>query len=360
MSKLPKKAIQAGMGLVFLVATLATASVLYSHADSSSQVKSPQAQESSIERRPLSDAPAAPTTSPVQLAAPARSPAFVAKAVGTLMSANQATLSFQATGRIKEIKVKEGDRVKAGDVIATLETAALDAQVLQAQAALESAVANLAKVKAGPSVEDLIIAKSNVDRARATYEQAQSAYDPVAANAKIAMMPQAFALQSAESAYQAAVAQYNLTAHHPTELELKVAQASVAQAQATLESAKLSVANARITAPFDGTVLWVGSKVGESAVSGSAAVTIADLPRMQVQVNVDEGSVGAIQVGQTATIAADALRGKTLTGHVAKVGMMATTSGNIVLVPITVEIDPTDALIYPGLSATVEVQGQMQ
>ena len=302
----------------------------------------------------------APPASHSTTTADAPSPAVVvARTTGNLLSANQATLAFGSSGRIQDVRVKEGDRVKAGDVIATLDTAALDAQVVQAQAALDSALANLAKTKAGPTVDDTIVAKGNIDRAKAALDQAQSAYDKIggASNPSIAMSQQALTLQQAYSNYQTALSTYNLTINHPTDAELKTAQAAVAQAQAALEIAKLNAANARITVPFDGTVVSSNAHIGESAVSGAGEIVIADLPRMQVQVNADQMVTGNIKVGQTVSITLDALPGKTLTGRVARVGLLASTSGNIVSTPITIDVSPSEAAIYPGLSATVQFLG---
>ncbi len=356
-----KNVAKASLGIVVLAGIVGGVFTFNRSAVASAVATPPARAQSSAPRRP------APTVAPppadVPAAAPAAlAPAAVVKATGSLIAADQATLAFQSSGRIKNVQVQEGDHVKAGDVIATLDTAALDAQVAQAQAALDSANAKLAETKAGPTMNDVIVAKTNVDRAKSTLEQAQAAYDKIggASNPNIAMSQQSLALQQAYSAYQAAVAQYNLTVGHPTDAELKAAEAAAAQPQAELEIAKQNAANARITAPFDGTVVWIGAKLGESASPGAPAITIADLPKMQVVVNADELSQAAIQVGQSVSIIVDALPGKTLTGHVSKIGLLATTSGSIVSTPVTIDIDPSSAVIYPGLSATVQFQGAGQ
>jgi multidrug efflux pump subunit AcrA (membrane-fusion protein) len=306
--------------------------------------------------RAAGDAPASaqPTVTPTT-SAPVRVAASQIKATGVITSASQATIGFQSAGRIKEIKVKEGDQVKAGGLIASLDTSALDATVIQAQAALDSANANLAKVKAGPTPEDIMIAKGNLERAKSAMDQAQTAYDRIggAANPTSGLTSQALTLYQNTSAYNVALGQYNLAVNHPTEAELKAAQSTVAQAQASLESAKLAVNNARIVAPFDGTILAINIKVSESAAVATQAVTIADMSRMQVQVNVDENSIGIVQVGQPATISVDALLGKTFMGRIVKIGMIAATSNNIVTIPVYVEIDGATVGLYPGLSATV-------
>jgi multidrug efflux pump subunit AcrA (membrane-fusion protein) len=78
---------------------------------------------------------------PTRVAAPssAADASTSIKAIGTFVSANQATLAFQSAGRVKEIKVKEGENVKAGTQLATLDAGILDSQVTQAQANLRDA-----------------------------------------------------------------------------------------------------------------------------------------------------------------------------------------------------------------------------
>jgi HlyD family secretion protein len=279
------------------------------------------------------------------------------KAIGSLMSANQAALAFQAAGRIKEIDAKAGDQVKSGALLASLDPTTFELQIAQAQAALDATTATFDKVKAGPTKDDVLIAKSNLDRAQAALDQAQTAYDRIGgdSNPYSGLAPQSLALQQAYSAYQAAQASYNLAVNHPTETELTVAQAQVAQAQAALDLAKQNLTNAKIVAPFDGTVLWVTPKVGETASPGVPAITLADLTHMQVQVGVDEDTLPLIKVGQSVAITLDALPSTTLTGKVSQTGVFATNTAGIISVPVTIDIDPTNALIYPGLSATVEI-----
>ncbi len=332
-------------------------------------------------------------------------PATTVQAVGTFNSANQASLAFQSAGRVKDIKVKEGDLVKPGDLLVSLDTTVLDLQVVQAQAAVDTAQARLDTLKnpsstdvaaaqaavasaeatvaqlKTPSENDLIIAKSDLDTAQAALSQAQAAYDRVggANNPMIGMTPQSLALQQASDAYQKASAVYN-SRTSPTDLQfkqaqagleqaraalarlttpnpndVKTAQAAVSQAQAALDLAKQNVSNAQITAPFGGTVVWVGPHVGESETPGAPAVVVADLSQLQVQVGVDENTLAQIKVGQAASIRADALPGVVLTGKVSKIGLLATTTAGIINVPVTVAVDPTQSPVAPGLSATLDI-----
>ncbi len=327
------------------------------------------------------------------------------RAVGAFGSASQATLAFQTGGRVKEIKVKEGALVKAGDPLVTLDTSTLDIQVIQAQGALAVAQAKLDQLRNPapgdvavaqatvayaeaalaqlklPTQNDLNIAKADLDAATAALSTAQAAYDKIGglSNPMIGMTPQSLTLQQASDAYQKALAVYNARvspsdsqlkqaqvaveqAHNqlarltnPNPGDITVAQGAVAQAQGALDLAKQNLANAQIVAPFSGTVLWVGPHAGESVAPTAPVVTLADLSQPQVLASVDENALAQIQLGQAATITADALPGKKLSGRVSKIGALATISGGIIRVPVTIDVEPNGAPVDPGLSAVVEI-----
>ncbi len=328
------------------------------------------------------------------------------RAIGIIGSANQALLAFQMAGRVKTINVKEGNAVHTGDMLVSLDTTMLDLQVVQAQAALDTAQARLDQLKnpsssdvaaaqaqvaaaqaalaqlKSPTLNDLQMAKADLDTAQAALNQAQAAYDRVggASNALISMTPQSLALQQASNAFLKAQASYNARTNpsdaqlkqaqalvdqaqaqlnrltNPSPNDVKTAQAAVAQAQAALDLAKQNTANAKIVAPFDGTVIWLGPHLGESAAPNAPMLTLADLSHMQVQIGVDENTLAQLKSGQAATITADALPGQTFTGHISKIGLQATTTAGIINLPVTIDVDTTNALIAPGLSATVEIK----
>jgi multidrug resistance efflux pump len=279
------------------------------------------------------------------------------KVAGTLVAAKQATLTFAMNGRLKELPVAEGTRVKAGTLLAALDTAILELQVAQAKAALDLATANWNRIKAGPTSDEIALARSNLDRAQAAVDQAQAAYDRAGGqrNAFISMMPQGAALQQATLAYQIARAQYNQAVNRPTESEREVGMAQLAQAQAAYDTARQALSNAQIVAPYDGTVVSISPKVGESVSAFVPAIVFADLTQMQVLANVDETTLASVRVGQKATIYVDALPDQVLSGRVKQIGMFATAVGNVVMVPVRIEIDSTNVPLSPGWSATVEI-----
>ncbi len=208
-------------------------------------------------------------------------------------------------GRIEAVTVDEGDRVTAGQELVRLDHSLLDAQIAQAQAAVDTAQAQLTqlkngaratdvtaakaardaaqqnydklragatesdlaaaqaaltaarqaydKVRKGPTVDQLAQLKAQVDNAQAAVEQAQAAYDRIGGltNPFIAQTPQSRQLQQATNSYNAAVAAYNDARTHPTASELAAAQAQVQQAQAALDrltpdAAQLSAAQSQV------------------------------------------------------------------------------------------------------------------
>ncbi len=280
-----------------------------------------------------------------------------AKVAGNIVAANQASLTFATGGRLKELPVAEGTRVQAGTLLAALDTSVLEAQVAQAKAAFDLATANWNKIQAGPSADDIALAKSNVDRAKAAVDQAQAAYDAIGGlrNPRIAMTSQSTTLQQATLSYQTAAAQYNLAVNHPTDSERAIGLAQFAQAQAAYDTAKQSLNNARIVAPYGGTLVSITPKIGESINANSPVLLFADLTQMQALANIDETTLASVKVGQTANIYVDAAPDKVLTGRVKRIGMYATSTGNIVTVPVWIDIDKTDVALSPGWSATVEI-----
>ena len=278
------------------------------------------------------------------------------KSQGVVIAPDQATLTFKASGQVTEIPVQEGMLVKKGDTLAVLDMTELQLQIQQAQAGLDIANANLTRVKEGPTRDDVAIAKSALDRAQAAVAQAQAAYDKIggASNPYIAMTPESLALQQASSAYQAALATYNQTVNHPTATELETAQAQVAQAQAALALAQQQIANATLTAPFDGTVLSIGPHVGETVSSTTAILTLADLSHLQIRAGVDQDLIEQIQIGQTATIVPDAFKSQIVTGKVSQIGWLATDTAGITNIPVTIDLDPSLVPLRPGLTAIVE------
>jgi HlyD family secretion protein len=329
-------------------------------------------------------------------------------ATGSIAPEAEVTLTFESGGKVTEILVEKGQMVKAGEPLAKLETHSLELQVAQAQATLAlneaklqqtmkeadagdiaaaeadlaSAKANYEKVKAGPTEDELIVAKADMEKAAIAVQKAQAEYDQVAWRPGVSALPQSAALQQASIDYERAKANYEQIAQPPAESELKsawaqvvqaqtnldklrknpepedvaIAQAQVDQAQAQLEEAQLKLEKAVITAPFDGVVASLGAKVGEMVSSGTPLVVLVDISQFHIDVEIDEIDISQIAVEQEVLITLDALPDEEIAGHVEAIAPTASSAdGGVVSYVVTVAIEPTDALLRPGMSTNTTI-----
>ena len=330
-------------------------------------------------------------------------------ATGSIAPEAEITLTFESAGKVEEIPVEKGQMVEAGDPLAKLETASLELQVAQAQATLTlneaklqqamkeadaedivaveaelaSAKANYEKVKAGPTEEELIVAKADMEKAAIALQKAQAEYDEVAWVPGLSALPQSAALQQASIDYERAKANYEQIAQPPTESELKsawaqvvqaqtqldklrknpepeevaIAQAQVDQAQAQLEEAQLKLKKAVINAPFDGVVASLGAKVGEMVSSNTPMVVLVDISTFHIDVEIDEIDISQIAVGQQVLITLDALPDEEIAGHVEAIAPTASadSDGGVVSYVVTVAIEPTGASLRAGMSANTTI-----
>jgi HlyD family secretion protein len=195
-------------------------------------------------------------------------------ASGNVAASQQANLAFGASGTVSQVSVTAGQQVKAGQVLAQLDTTNLQLQVQEAQAALASAQANYDSVKAGPGKADLAAAqaalasaqanynsvkagptadslaaaKAALDNALASLQQAQSAYDQVKDRPNVGQLSQSLTLQQATNAYDQAKANYDAAKNHPTAAELAAAESQLASARYSLAQLQEQPTQAQLTA----------------------------------------------------------------------------------------------------------------
>jgi HlyD family secretion protein len=355
------------------------------------------------------NASATPAATPTASASIKTAAANTVNAEGTIVPTPHTTLAFKTSGRVIEILVHEGDAVKAGTVLAALDTTALNAQVTQAQAALtvaqkqlaqlkagattaerqsakqalDSAQATLAKVKAGSTVDQLAQLKANIDSAQAQVDQAQAKYDRAggASNPFMGMMPESVVLQQATTSLRAAQAAYRDATGHPTESEVKAAESAVAQAesavarldptpeaialveaqaaqaQAALDLAKTPLQDAVLTAPFDGTVATLDLNLGQVVSPGAPVISLGDLQNLRVEtVDLVEIDVAKIALGQPAKIKLDAFPDKIFNGKVIQISPFATDRRGDKVFKVTLDVsDAANAGLRWGMTTNVEI-----
>jgi RND family efflux transporter MFP subunit len=270
-------------------------------------------------------------------------------------------------GRVDQLAVQVGDRVKAGQVIARLEQEDLRAAVELARANLANAEAKLATVRNGARTQEIQTAEANLRQAEANRLLAQVNLDRY----RQLYQDEGIALQQVDIAardHDVAVAQIrtareqlSLTREKYTAEDLQVAEAEVRQAKAALRIAEANLGYATITAPMGGVVASVSTQQGETVTSGSAAaqaptfVTIIDLTRLQVDAYVDETDIGKVHVGQEATFSVDAFPDKEFMGTVTAIYPKALIQQNVVTYDVVIAIDNREGLLRPDMTTNTTI-----
>ncbi len=294
----------------------------------------------------------------------------VVSGTGQIKPKNYVNVGATAMGRITHLYVKEGEKVKKGEVVASIENVQQEANVAGQQASIASAQTDIASYIAAEKTQ-----QANVQHARADLEQKQLDWNRAQALYKDGI--------DSKQEYDAAKAAYDLDV------------ADVAQAEAQLNQARANTASARgrlrtqqadlkvnedllnrtiAIAPFDGIVTNEPLREGETVVEGiqntegSTLMTIADMSVVTAEVKVDETDIVNVQLGQPAEITVDALPNKVFKGHVTLVGDQALLRSTGVATSqsttgteeakdfkVVVTLDGPSDDLRPGLSCTAKI-----
>jgi HlyD family secretion protein len=250
------------------------------------------------------------------------------------IEATEVRVAAEVGGRIVEVKVAEGDRVTAGDVIARLDTSDTDLALRRAGADREQAQAQLALVRAGARPEDIRQASAQAQSAQSDVKAAQAELaaatadlerfenllranagsvkqrDDAATRRDVATARVRGAQERARAADEA-VARLRAGAR-PQEID--AARARVSATDAQIASLQKSAADAVVKAPVGGIVTAKLLDAGEMAAPRAPVVVITDLDHAWANVYVDERLVPRLKIGQTATLITDA--GQRLNGTI--------------------------------------------
>ena len=381
-----------------------------------------------------------------------------ATAAGDIQPQREAQLSLGVSGTVDEVFVREGSQVQAGDVLLQLDTAALEramataeqnliiqeanlaellddaseADLASAQASVDSAQANLEDVLDGadaydiaaaraslssaqaaytdlldgPDQDDVAQAEANLRNAEASLEQAQADYDEVSWRSDIGRLPQSLALEQATNGYNVALAAYNNATEDASNDQIKQAEASVAQAKATLqklldsptasaiaaaesqlaqaeatlselldgastekiaiyqaqvqqarinlEEAQDNLADASLLAPFDGVITAVHVAEGERA--SGLAVELVDTNSLEVVLSVDEVDIGDLAVGQPAIVTLETWPGQEIQGQIVSIAPKSSAgTGAIVSYEVRLSLGETDLPVLIGMTANADL-----
>jgi HlyD family secretion protein len=260
-------------------------------------------------------------------------------ASGEIKPRNYVNIGANVMGRITEIYVKEGDRVRKNQVLAKLESVQAQADLQAQQAALNSALAESAAAEAGLRAmdENLRTAAAGVDRARAELERAKLDYDRAAQLFQDKLVAKqefdakktqyealAAALREAEARLSQMKAQREQTA-----AQLAAAQRRVAQVRAAVDRVADVLQKHSAISPIDGIVTNLPVRVGETVVPGvqnsaaSLIMTIADMSVITAEVKVDETDIVNVKLDQVADVTIDAMPNRVFKGRVIEIGNTA-------------------------------------
>lgn len=226
-------------------------------------------------------------------------------ASAVVVPAQISQMGFLLSDTVREVNIKEGDSVKAGQTLIVLNTPELSLSVDAAQAALRSAQA-----------------KAIIRR-----------YQHKTTNA------------DGKEVYLSG----------PPELR-QIADAQVQQAQASLEIAQATLAQGTLVAPYKGTVVSLNIASGQIVQPGQVIAVIGDLDHLQIETtDLSERDIAKVQIGQNATVHVKALN-RDFTGKVVMIAPMAIKHNADWVYKVTVELDAPPQNLLWGMSADVEIQ----
>ena len=265
---------------------------------------------------------------------------------GNIEALHTVAVSPGASGKVLEVLVSEGQYVKAGDTLFTLDSSDLELQLKQAQAAYHAAQVAAANAATAYRENTLVLpAQIARDDAEANYQRLQTLYEAAA-------IPAA-ELNAAKSRLETAQAQLN-AAQINQKSAYENTQAQAATAQVAVEAAGKRVNDCTILAPSSGMVTKITAEPGAFASPQAPALTIIDDSALLVKIQVLETDIGQIAPGLAMDIAVQAL-GQTYAGTVDWIDTLANTKTG--MIEVSVMLNKTAAPPRLGLTADVQISG---
>ncbi len=237
----------------------------------------------------------------------------VVTATGEIRPVNTVNVGSQVSGTIDNLYVDFNSRVKKGDILLTIEPSVLQATVDEAKASLDSTI-------------------SQRNFAKSEYERDKMLYN--------------------EGFISRAEMEQKLTQYEQSEQSVK-------RAQSTYDRAVTNLGYATILSPVDGTVISrkvdVGQTVAASFQTPDLFEIAEDLTKMQIETAVSEADIGVITEGQPVTFTVDAYPTETFDGVVRQVRLSPTTTSNVVVYTVVIDVDNSDLRLMPGMTAFVTI-----
>ena len=307
----------------------------------------------------------------------------IANTTGSLNAVVTVQVGSQVSGNIIALYADFNTKVKKGQLVAAIDPAPFQASVDQATGTLNAAIAaaRTSEANVGKTRADLAAGQANVLNQQGNLAKARSALElaqvdntrkatmlregigtHVDADAAESVLQQAVAgVDSALAGVSAAQAAVDSSrkAIDVARSQMDQAGAVVKQDAAVLSQEKLNLSHTKILAPVDGTVQARNMDVGQTVAASFSAPVIfliaQDMTKMQVDTNVDESDMGAIQEGQPAKFTVDAYPGQTFNGTVGQVRHAPINVQNVITYDVVVNVSNPELKLFPGMTANVTI-----
>jgi HlyD family secretion protein len=296
--------------------------------------------------------------------------ATVVSGTGQIKPKTYVNLGATAMGRITHLYVKEGDHVKKGQTVATIENIQQEANVSGQRAAIAAARTDITSYLAAEKT-----AEANVEHAKADLEQKHLDWERAQGLYKAGIMAKQD-YDAKKAAYDTDVASVNqaVASLNQSKAQTDSARGHMRTQEATLRANQNMLDLTKAVAPFDGIVTNQPVREGETVVEGiqntegSTFMTLADMSVITAEVKVDETDIVNIKIGQPADVTVDALPGKVFKGHVTLVGDQAILRSTGIATSqsttgteeakdfkVVVTLDSPSDELRPGLSTTAKI-----
>jgi HlyD family secretion protein len=311
-----------------------------------------------------------------ELTAPVENQALTVKveASGTIEPIDTVNVSSEVAGRLAELYVDRGDQVKAGDVLARLDSTEQQAQLAQAEGRLAEAEAEYNKMLNGNRSEEISRAQAQVDSAQARVNLSAKRLERnkfLAESGAIAQLDldeisqedqtNRASLQEAQQQLQ------ELTQGFRPE-DIQQSEARVTTARAELQEIQSQVNKTTLKAPFDGLVTQKHANIGAiitptmAAASDSASATPSSIIELasglEVLVDVPEANIARIKTGQPVDIIADAYSDRTFKGTVRTIEPEAVSEDDVTSFRVRVRLNQAESLLRSGMNVDAIFIGQ--
>lgn len=261
---------------------------------------------------------------------------------------------------VQSVNAKEGEIAHKGELILTLESSDMRAQLAQARANLLAAETDLQNAKAGGAPEqvtqlkaDLQSAQMQVANLKTSVKQLKDLVSKQAATKEELIQTQE-SLTKSEGTLQTLEAKKMDLAQREAQ-SVEGAQYRVSQAQSLAQSLESKVASATITSPLDGTLYSLPVKTGDFVQTGQVLAEMADLRKIRVRAFVDEPDLGSLAIGQNVEVTWDGKPGKVWTGKTEQLPKQVVARGMRNVGEVLCSIDNSDRDLLPNTNVDVRI-----